>query len=206
MTSIESTGPPDRIWEFPGRPNALATELADGRRGYFRLLPYRWTRHGIRRLNAANQPAVFYLHPWEIDPDQPRLPAGGCLAFGTTPTLRKPSVACGDWSRNSGSARVSDVLAKRQMARRRADNTRFQRLSLCVHNRQTFVSHSRDFIVAVTYLSRSSSVNHAVEGFSDSMRPLQRGQTPCSSTASLGQLLRFAHGPRRVKKDRPVRA
>ena len=45
--------------------------------GYFRILPYAWTSWGIRRLNTAEkQPAVFYLHPWEIDPEQPRLSAG----------------------------------------------------------------------------------------------------------------------------------
>lgn len=45
--------------------------------GYFRLLPYAWTRWGITRVNAAEKrPAIFYLHPWEIDVDQPRLPAG----------------------------------------------------------------------------------------------------------------------------------
>ena len=45
--------------------------------GYFRLLPYWWTRWGISRLNTVeNRPAVFYLHPWEIDPGQPRLQAG----------------------------------------------------------------------------------------------------------------------------------
>lgn len=44
--------------------------------GYFRLLPYGWTRWGIDRLNRVErQPAIFYLHPWEIDPDQPRLAA-----------------------------------------------------------------------------------------------------------------------------------
>jgi polysaccharide deacetylase family protein (PEP-CTERM system associated) len=44
--------------------------------GYFRILPYAWTRWGIRRLNRQDgRPAVFYLHPWEIDPHQPRLPA-----------------------------------------------------------------------------------------------------------------------------------
>jgi polysaccharide deacetylase family protein (PEP-CTERM system associated) len=44
--------------------------------GYFRLLPYAWTRWGIRRLNQLERrPAVFYLHPWELDPAQPRLPA-----------------------------------------------------------------------------------------------------------------------------------
>ena len=45
--------------------------------GYFRLLPYAWTRWGIDRLNERERkPAIFYLHPWEIDPDQPRLQAG----------------------------------------------------------------------------------------------------------------------------------
>ena len=45
--------------------------------GYFRLLPYPWTRWGIGRINRVERrPAVFYIHPWEIDPDQPRLPAG----------------------------------------------------------------------------------------------------------------------------------
>jgi polysaccharide deacetylase family protein (PEP-CTERM system associated) len=45
--------------------------------GYFRLLPYAWTRWGISRLNRREKrPAIFYLHPWEIDPGQPRLHAG----------------------------------------------------------------------------------------------------------------------------------
>jgi polysaccharide deacetylase family protein (PEP-CTERM system associated) len=44
--------------------------------GYFRILPYAWTRWGIKRLNQLERaPAIFYLHPWEIDPRQPRLPA-----------------------------------------------------------------------------------------------------------------------------------
>jgi polysaccharide deacetylase family protein (PEP-CTERM system associated) len=50
--------------------------------GYFRILPYWWTKWGISRVNEREgRPAVFYLHPWEIDPDQPRLAAGrlGCF-------------------------------------------------------------------------------------------------------------------------------
>ena len=43
--------------------------------GYFRLLPYAWTRWGISRLNRVERkPAIFYVHPWEVDPGQPRLP------------------------------------------------------------------------------------------------------------------------------------
>ena len=48
--------------------------LPVGGGGYFRILPYAWTRWGISRLNDREQTAaIFYLHPWEIDPDQPRL-------------------------------------------------------------------------------------------------------------------------------------
>ena len=48
--------------------------LPIGGGGYFRILPYAWTRWGIQRLNTTEErPAIFYLHPWEIDPDQPRL-------------------------------------------------------------------------------------------------------------------------------------
>ena len=50
--------------------------LPVGGGGYFRILPYAWTRWGINRLNLVERaPAIFYLHPWEIDPDQPRLAA-----------------------------------------------------------------------------------------------------------------------------------
>ena len=41
--------------------------------GYFRLLPYACSKWSISRLNRhENRPSVFYLHPWELDPDQPR--------------------------------------------------------------------------------------------------------------------------------------
>jgi len=51
---------------------AMNLPIAGG--GYFRILPYAWTRWGISRLNTVEgQPAIFYLHPWEIDPEQPRL-------------------------------------------------------------------------------------------------------------------------------------
>ena len=65
--------------------------------GYFRILPYWWTRWGIARVNRAErQPVVFYLHPWEIDPEQPRLRASIVSRFRhyrhlerTEPRLRR---------------------------------------------------------------------------------------------------------------------
>ncbi|MDB5701251.1 MAG: hypothetical protein JWL66_1450, partial [Sphingomonadales bacterium] len=47
--------------------------LAAGGGGFFRLLPYAFSAWAIRQVNAAHQPATFYFHPWEIDPDQPRV-------------------------------------------------------------------------------------------------------------------------------------
>ena len=44
--------------------------------------PYWWTRFGIKRLNEVEgKPAVFYVHPWELDPDQPRLSASALSRF-----------------------------------------------------------------------------------------------------------------------------
>lgn len=67
-----------QIWEIPGSTVRWGRfNLPVGGGGYFRLLPYRWTRLGIERLNKVESAgAVFYLHPWEIDPAQPRLPVG----------------------------------------------------------------------------------------------------------------------------------
>lgn len=41
--------------------------------GYFRLYPYALSAYLLRAVNADAQPFVFYMHPWEIDPDQPRI-------------------------------------------------------------------------------------------------------------------------------------
>ena len=45
--------------------------------GYFRLLPFGVTRRLLARVNEQERmPFIFYLHPWEIDPAQPRVSAG----------------------------------------------------------------------------------------------------------------------------------
>ena len=54
--------------EFGGR------RLAAGGGGFFRLLPYGFSRWAIRQVNGRQKrPAIIYFHPWEIDPDQPRV-------------------------------------------------------------------------------------------------------------------------------------
>lgn len=50
-------------------------KLPCGGGGYFRFLPYAVSRWAMRRVNNCDgQPCVFYFHPWEIDPGQPRMP------------------------------------------------------------------------------------------------------------------------------------
>jgi polysaccharide deacetylase family protein (PEP-CTERM system associated) len=70
---IEVPGSTTRFWP-------LNLPVAGG--GYFRILPYWWTRWGIARVNRLERrPAIFYLHPWEIDPEQPRLKVGRLSRF-----------------------------------------------------------------------------------------------------------------------------
>ena len=52
----------------------LKTNFPAGGGGYFRLMPYALSRSLIRRVNdLEHRPAVFYFHPWELDPGQPRI-------------------------------------------------------------------------------------------------------------------------------------
>ena len=57
--------------------------------GWFRLYPYGLTRRWLRAVNRAGRPFAAYLHPWEIDPDQPRLRPGRLAAFRHYVNLRR---------------------------------------------------------------------------------------------------------------------
>ncbi len=72
----ESSAEP--LWEFPASVARIANvNLPISGGGYFRLFPYRVTSALLQRVNTRDrQPFVFYIHPWEIDPDQPRLDVG----------------------------------------------------------------------------------------------------------------------------------
>lgn len=69
------------LWEFPPSTVQLGKRnlpVAGG--GYFRLFPLPLTRWAIRQINAEGQPAVIYLHPWEFDPEQPRISGASLLS------------------------------------------------------------------------------------------------------------------------------
>ena len=58
---------PISTWKVFGR----NLPIAGG--AYFRIYPYALTRAGFRAINRSGQPGVFYLHPWELDPEHPRI-------------------------------------------------------------------------------------------------------------------------------------
>jgi polysaccharide deacetylase family protein (PEP-CTERM system associated) len=79
-SDAEATGA--SILEFP-----LTTGLFLNRRvpvaggGYFRLFPYRLTRFFLMRVNEVERkPFIFYFHPWELDPEVPRIESAGALS------------------------------------------------------------------------------------------------------------------------------
>lgn len=102
----------------------VTTALLGGRRvaagggGFFRVLPYAFSRWAIRQVNRRDgRPAVFYFHPWEIDPDQPRVgnaPVKSRLRHYTNLTVMadklRELVHEFQWGR-------MDVLAHREAAR-----------------------------------------------------------------------------------------
>jgi polysaccharide deacetylase family protein (PEP-CTERM system associated) len=78
LTGMEAGAP---IVELrPGFTEVCVSCLQMGRRGlpwggggYFRIIPYGIFRRGIRKILASGLPYVFYIHPWEVDADQPRM-------------------------------------------------------------------------------------------------------------------------------------
>jgi polysaccharide deacetylase family protein (PEP-CTERM system associated) len=67
-----SAGP---LWEFPpAAARLVGLNIPVGGGGYFRLYPFSWTCFFLRRINRTGEPFIFYVHPWELDPGQPRIP------------------------------------------------------------------------------------------------------------------------------------
>jgi polysaccharide deacetylase family protein (PEP-CTERM system associated) len=67
--------PPGRLAELP--PATLSVggwRVPAGGGGYFRLFPYWLTSAALRACEQRSMPGTFYIHPWELDPGQPRLP------------------------------------------------------------------------------------------------------------------------------------
>src|SRR5215217_4802207 len=63
-----------KIWEIPpSTVNIMGIQIPVAGGGYFRLFPYAASKAFLKRLQGQGSTFVMYLHPWEIDPEQPRM-------------------------------------------------------------------------------------------------------------------------------------
>jgi polysaccharide deacetylase family protein (PEP-CTERM system associated) len=101
------------ILEFPpATTRVLGCCVPVGGGGYFRLYPYWFTRFALSRINLVDaRPFMFYLHPWEIDPDQPRIAAGLVSRFRHYTNLRRCEGRLRRLLRTFRFAPARDVLA-----------------------------------------------------------------------------------------------
>jgi polysaccharide deacetylase family protein (PEP-CTERM system associated) len=103
-----------QIAEFP--PSTLrlgGVNLAVAGGGYFRLFPYAMTAWAIHRINhAEGQPAMVYLHPWEFDPDQPRVAASWRSRFRHYQNLRSTEAKFHRLLEEFSWAPMSEILAR----------------------------------------------------------------------------------------------
>jgi len=78
------------IWEVPpSTANIFGTRLPVAGGGYFRLFPYPILRQLLKRIERAGHPLVIYLHPWELDPDQPKMQGSSLSMFRHYVNLHK---------------------------------------------------------------------------------------------------------------------
>jgi polysaccharide deacetylase family protein (PEP-CTERM system associated) len=81
--------------------------------GFFRMLPYRLSSWAIQRVNRDEErPAIFYFHPWEVDPDQPRVQDASVRSTGrpyTNLDAREPQLL--KWRRDHQWGRTDEVAA-----------------------------------------------------------------------------------------------
>ena len=85
--------------------------------GYFRLLPYGWTQRGMAQLNRREgRPAIFYIHPWEVDPKQPRLTGSTLSRFRHYRNLDQTETRLRRLLTDFKFSTIRDVLAGQKIA------------------------------------------------------------------------------------------
>ena len=113
------------IWEFPPTVTQIGgyrLPMAGG--GYFRIFPWGMTRWGLRRAErSTDAPMMFYLHPWEIDPKQPKI--GGISKLSQwrhRANLHRTADRLTLLLKTFRFGRISDVLPQIAEQARREDN------------------------------------------------------------------------------------
>jgi polysaccharide deacetylase family protein (PEP-CTERM system associated) len=88
--------------------------------GYLRLLPYQITAWAIRRINQVEgQPAMVYLHPWELDIDQPRIAASWLSKFRHYQNIGTTERKCAKLLEEFSWAPMEELLSENGIAARR---------------------------------------------------------------------------------------
>jgi polysaccharide deacetylase family protein (PEP-CTERM system associated) len=95
---------PITTWRLLGR----NLPVAGG--AYLRIFPYALTRLAFRSINRSGQPAVFYIHPWELDPDHPRIPLPRRIALTHYANLKSAQGRVSRLLRDFSFAPMKDVL------------------------------------------------------------------------------------------------
>jgi polysaccharide deacetylase family protein (PEP-CTERM system associated) len=116
---LEAHSYPNGLLEIP-----MSCAELGGRRipcsggAYFRILPYALTRRLIERCNRQGRPVIFYLHPWEIDPEQPRMKLSWQKSFrhyfNLGETWARLDTLLGDFRFTSFRTAYGDQLAERK--------------------------------------------------------------------------------------------
>ena len=78
---------------------------------YLRLFPYTFIRCGLQRINESGQAAIFYIHPWELDPGHPRLNLAGRIKLTHYCNLRKTATKLRKLLQDFCFGTVSQVLS-----------------------------------------------------------------------------------------------
>jgi len=105
--------PSGPIWEFPPSVRRLAgMNLPVSGGGYFRLYPYAFTANSFWRINhQQNEAFMFYVHPWEVDVEQQRMPfAKGATRFRHYVNLHTTEHKLRRLLRGFSFGTISDVL------------------------------------------------------------------------------------------------
>ena len=95
----------------PARFFGMSVPVCGG--GYFRIFPYWLTRAGLRQINGTRRSFPFYLHPWELDPGQPRIRVGALSRFRHYTNLHRCEGRLGRLLREFPFAPMQDVLRGR---------------------------------------------------------------------------------------------
>src|SRR5439155_18017511 len=103
------------VYEFPMTLPALAGVRVPLTGGFYsRLFPSAWTIDGVRRVFAAGGEPIFYIHPWELDVEQPRVRVGRFLTLRHYWCLRGTSCLVAELLRRWRWHSLRDSLALRQ--------------------------------------------------------------------------------------------